>query len=133
MRRSLSLLLIVLLLAGCASVEERKKSISFQSTTRAYEGSIRWSDFETAAGFINREKVTDPGPDPELLKRIHVTSYQVISTTGAPDGSGAQLVVEIRYYDEQRMSEVKLTDRQTWEYDAEAEAWYLASPLPAFK
>jgi hypothetical protein len=133
MRRPLSLLLIMLLLAGCASVEERKRSLSFQSTTRAYEGSIRWSDFETAGNFINREKVTEPGPDPELLERIHVTSYQVLSTSIADDGSEAHLLVEIRYYDEQRMSEVRLTDRQTWQYDEQVEAWYLASPLPAFQ
>lgn len=133
MHRTLSLLLIVLLLGSCATVAERKRAQSFQSATRAYEGSIRWSDFETAGGFIDREKATGPEPDPELLKRIHVTSYQVISTSVDADGTEARVLVEIRYYNEDRMSEVSLTDRQTWLYDTETETWYLASPLPAFK
>lgn len=133
MKRTLSLLLIAILLAGCASVQERKRAQSFQSTTRAYEGSIRWSDFESAAGFINRDKVRDPGPDPTLLKRIRVTSYQVLSTALSEEGDEAHVVVEIHYYNEERMSEVTLTDHQTWQYDAGTGRWFLASPLPAFK
>jgi hypothetical protein len=42
-------------------------------------------------------------------------------------------VVQIRYYDEERMKEVTLTDRQTWEYDTEAGLWHLDGPLPAFR
>lgn len=133
MHRILSLLLIALMLAGCVTVGERKKAQSFQSTMRAYEGSIRWGDFETAGAFINREVVTDPGPDPALLKRIHVTSYQILSTGISTDGDEAKVVAVIGYYNEDRMSEVTLTDRQTWHYDAESGTWYLESPLPAFK
>ena len=77
--------------------------------------------------------VLGPEPDPALLKRIRVTAYDVLNTSISEDHNEARVTVEIRYYDEERMSEITLTDRQTWKYDEEEEYWYLASPLPAFQ
>jgi len=133
MRRLISIVLITAFLSGCASVADRKRSVYFQKTTRHYENNIRWGEFEAAVSFINPDEVTAPEPDPALLKRIRVTSYEVLSTTISDDHNVARVTVEIRYYDEDRMSEITLTDRQTWKYDEEEEYWYLASPLPAFK
>ena len=57
----------------------------------------------------------------------------LIPEGGAAPETEAQIVVQIRYYDEERMKEVTLTDRQTWKFDAEAGLWHLDSPLPAFR
>ena len=133
MHRLISAALIAVLLCGCASVADRKRSVYFEKTTRHYENNIRWGEFEAASRFINYEEVTGPEPDPALLKRIRVTAYDVLGTSISEDHNEARVTVEIRYYDEERMSEITLTDRQTWRYDEEEEYWYLASPLPAFK
>jgi hypothetical protein len=45
----------------------------------------------------------------------------------------AWIVVKIGYYDEDRMREVTLMDRQTWKYDTDMGQWSLESPLPAFR
>ncbi|MGD2055579.1 MAG: hypothetical protein PVJ15_02140 [Gammaproteobacteria bacterium] len=133
MHRLISAVLIAVILSGCASMADRKRSVYFDQATRRYENNIRWGEFEAASRFINYEEVTGPKPDPALLKRIRVTAYNVLNTSISEDHNEARVTVEIRYYDEERMSEITLTDRQTWKYNEEEAYWYLASPLPAFE
>ena len=133
MRRLVPLTLLLLLFAGCSTVDEKKKSMTLQSTIRAYESTIRWGDFETAYGFIKLDEVEDPGPDPAQLKAIKVTAYTSSVVSVSEDGTEAEVVAEISYYNERSMSVVDLVDRQTWRYDAMREKWYLADTLPDFK
>jgi hypothetical protein len=133
MRVLVPLTLLLLLFTGCSTVDEKKKSMTLQSTIRAYESTIRWGDFESAYGFIKLDEVKDPGPDPTDLKSIKVTAYESSIVSVSEDGTEAQVVAEISYYNERRMSVVDLVDRQTWRYDAEIGKWYLAAPLPDFK
>jgi len=133
MRRLVPLTLLLLLFTGCSTVDEKKKSMTLQSTIRAYESTIRWGDFESAYGFIKLDEVEDPGPDPSELKAIKVTAYTSSVVSVSEDGTEAQVVAEISYYNERSMSVVDLVDRQTWRYDAVSEKWYLADPLPDFK
>jgi len=133
MCRLIPLILLLLLFTGCATVDDKKKAMTLQSTIRAYESSIRWGDFEAASSFINPDVVAEPGPDPGVLKGIKVTSYVSTIVSVSEDGMEARVVADIRYYNDRRMSVVDLTDRQTWHYDTEIKRWYLAVPLPAFK
>ncbi|UCC55408.1 MAG: hypothetical protein JSU75_08525 [Gammaproteobacteria bacterium] len=133
MRRLISLALLLLLVTGCGTVDDKKKSMTLQSTIRAYESTIRWADFEAASSFINPEVVTEPGPDPSVLKGIKVTSYVSTISGVSEDGTEAHVVAEIQYYNDRSMSVMVLTDQQIWRYDAEVKKWYLAVPLPAFK
>jgi hypothetical protein len=133
MRRLVPLTLLLLLFTGCASVDEKKKAMTLDSTIRAYESTIRWGDFETAYGFIKQDEVEEPGPDPHDLKGIKVTAYKSSIISVSEDGTEAQVVAEISYYNENRMSVVDLVDRQTWHYDEERGKWYLVVPLPDFK
>jgi len=133
MRKLIIFTLLLLVVTGCATVDQKKKAMTLQSTLRAYESTIRWGDYETAYGFIRLDDAGKPGPDPSTLKGIRVTSYTSRIVNVSEDGKEAQVVAEIRYYNDQRMSVVDLTDRQTWRYDETAARWYLAVPLPAFK
>jgi hypothetical protein len=71
-------------------------------------------------------------PNPDSLKQFRVTSYETQSTVLNEDDTEAQVVVQIKYYNENRMQVETLTDRQTWMYEADPGVWYLDSPLPAF-
>lgn len=132
MQRFIALLLLAAILGGCASMEERKKTVTLDMATRHYENAIRWGDYETASSFIVLEGADAPGPSPERLKSFRVTSYRTQNTVLNEDETEAHIVVQINYYDEDRMKEVTLMDRQTWKYDAELGQWFLYSPLPAF-
>jgi uncharacterized protein YceK len=133
MQRFLTLLLLATFLSGCASIDERKKTSMLNMATRHYESAIRWGDYETANAYRLQDGATAPATKPENLKRFRVTSYETLNTVLKKDETEAQIVVQIRYYDEERMKEVTLTDRQTWKYDTGAGQWHLESPLPAFR
>ena len=131
MQRFITLLLLATFLSGCASMDERKKTVMLDMATRHYESAIRWGDYATANAFRIQESTSEPTPNPENLKRFRVTSYETLNTVLNENETEARIVVQIRYYDEERMKEVTLTDRQTWKYDVDQGQWYLESPLPA--
>ena len=114
-------------------MDERKKTVMLDMATRHYESAIRWGDYATANAYRLQNSADALSTNPENLKRFRVTSYETLNTVLNENDTEAQVVVQIRYYDDERMKEVTLTDRQTWKYDPELGLWHLDSPLPAFR
>jgi len=114
-------------------MDERKKTVLLDTATRHYESAIRWGDYATANAYRIQDSADAAATNPQNLKRFRVTSYETLNTVLNADETEALVVVQIRYYDEERMQEVTLTDRQHWKYDTEAGQWHLDSPLPAFR
>jgi hypothetical protein len=132
--RAFSLFLIpILLLSACAAVDDSKKSITLDKALWQYETAIRWVDFTSANSLRRPENSTDYSPDPALLKHIKVTSYNVQNTTTSADHAEVDITVEIIYYHDERMTLTTITDSQKWKYDPEIKAWYITTPLPAFR
>ena len=132
--RTLTLLLLSsLLLSACAAVDDSKKSITLDKALWQYETAIRWVDFSSANSLRRPEGNASYSPDPALLKHIKVTSYEVLNTTTSADHAEVRMEVEIVYYHDERMKLSTLTDNQIWKYDPEIKAWYITTPLPAFK
>jgi hypothetical protein len=126
-------LTVSLLLAACAAVDDSKKSLTLEKALWQYETAIRWVDFGSANSLRRTEGVTHSTPDPDFLKHIKVTSYNVLNTTTTDDHAEVSLEVEIIYYHDERMTLSTLTDNQLWKYDPEIKDWYITTPLPAFK
>ena len=126
-------LLTCLLLSACAAVDDSKKSITLDKALWQYETAIRWVDFSSANSLRRPEDKTVYTPDPALLKHIKVTSYKVLETSTSEDHAEVQMTVEIIYYHDERMTLTTITDKQTWKYDPEIKAWYITTPLPAFR
>jgi hypothetical protein len=124
MNRIFALLLTAILLQACASVDDSKKSITFDKTLYYYESAMRWADFP-AANSLRRYK-GDPAPvtNPEKLRRIKVTGYDVVTV---------YITVKISYYDEDNLKLMSLTDNQVWQFDENQQVWYISTPLPVFK
>jgi hypothetical protein len=132
--RAFTLFLISsLLLSACAAVDDSKKSITLDKALWQYETAIRWVDFSSANSLRRPDGNATYSPDPALLKHIKVTSYNVQNTTTSADHAEVNMTVEIIYYHDERMTLMTITDRQTWKYDPEIKAWYITTPLPAFK
>ena len=125
------LLFIVLLMSGCASVDDSKKTITLDSALRQYERAIRWGEFQAAESL--RRPSTGTAANMARLKSVRVTGYDTHGKTESADRTRAQVDVEIRYYDEYAMKEMTIVDQQLWEYDPEGKTWYITSPMPAFK
>ena len=131
MHRIITLLIIALLLSGCASVGNSKRSITLEKATRIYDNAIRWGDYDVANSLRKQPAAGSPGP--VLLRRIKVTALEPVSMSVSEDQSEVQRVVEIRYYNEDSMKIVTLMDHQMWKYDAAEKTWQLVTPLPAFR
>jgi hypothetical protein len=133
MRCLIALLLLAAFLSGCASIDQRKRVDMLNRATHEYERAIRWGEYEDAIAFRKPPVAPALNRRPDMLKRYRVTAYETRGTALNDDGTEARVLVQIKYYNEERMQEVTLTDRQTWKYDAEQGLWYLDSPLPAFR
>ena len=133
MNRIIILILGAILLQACAAVDDSKKSISLDKSLYFYESAMRWADFSSANSLRRYEGEDTPANDPEKLKRIKVTGYDVLSTKPSADDSAVNITVRISYYDEDSLKLMSLTDNQVWQYDATENIWYISTALPVFK
>ena len=126
--RSTFLLLLAVLTVGCATNVRLER---FDTTIRAYERALRWSDFQAA--FVLAGNADTPPPDFRRLQNIRVTSYETLGAAqGNDDTSRMAQVVEIRYVNVANMSERVLTDQQVWVYSESDRRWRLRSVFPVF-
>jgi hypothetical protein len=126
-------LLCVLVLVGCAMIEEKKQQESFEDITEVYGKAIRWGKFEVANGFRANKGKEEERPDFEYLKNIKVTSYELKAVNISEDGKVVQQDVEIEYYKIEQFIEKTITDSQLWKYNEEEGRWFLHSELPDLK
>lgn len=124
-------LILALVLGGCASAG-KKTMTEREKTFRGYASAIRWSEFETAWGFVDPAiRAEKPLTDLEIerFRQVQVTNYTVRSLVEEADGTVEQ-VVEISLIGKHTQVERTIIDRQKWTYDAENKHWWLASGLP---
>jgi hypothetical protein len=128
-----SALVLFILIFGCASIQTGKKMTLFDETARAYLQALRWGDYETAYAFKKLPDPNDKMPDFQDLNQIRVTAYNVKQTILSEDKSTIVRIVDFQYYRISNVTVKNLIDRQKWEYDGEANRWYLTSEFPDFK
>jgi hypothetical protein len=124
---------LLFLVFGCAGIQAGKKVTLFDDTARAYLRAIRWGDYEIAYAFKNPQNIDNKPPDFEDLHQIRVTAYNVKQTILSEDKSTILRVVDFQYYRISNVTVKNLVDLQKWEYNEEANRWYLTSEFPNFK
>jgi hypothetical protein len=92
---------------------------------------IRWGSVEQARAFQN--SVQSQGETATVPKDLRVTQYEVVQgpTMVGTDRAVQTAIIQYVFVESQIVRE--LMDRQTWEYDADSERWFLASPMPVFR
>ena len=129
-RTSTALLMVLLLLSGCASSFEYRRQDTFEERSRQYGNLMRWSEFETAELFLAPDS---SGNRPKVPADVHVTDYQVKVTVVSEDARKAGQTVDITYFKSGSLRVKTLTEQQVWEFDDVRNDWYLKSGFPAFK
>jgi len=124
---------LVFLMFGCAGIQTGQKMSLFDDTHRAYLRALRWGDYEAAYAFKKLQGSDNQKPDFEDLQQIRVTAHKVTQTIVSDDKSTIVSVVDFQYYRITNVTVKNLIDRQQWEYDEEANRWFLMSGLPDFK
>ena len=129
----LYIVLLLLLVLGCASVTEMKKMDKFEQASHAYELAIRWSDFEMASSFIKNQEDPDLSAQIEHLKQYKVTSYEVKRFLPSEEKSHILVFADVQYFKKDGLIVKNYSHRQLWQFDPDKEGWYLTSGLPDFK
>jgi hypothetical protein len=93
----LYIVLLLLLVVGCASVTEMKKMEKFEKVSHTYELAIRWSDFEMASSFIKNQEDPDLAAQIEHLKQYKVTSYEVKRFLPSAEKSHILIFADVQY------------------------------------
>jgi hypothetical protein len=125
--------LLLLLVAGCASVTEMKKMDKFEQVSHAYELAIRWSDFEMASSFIKDQQDPALAAQIEHLKQYKVTSYEVKRFLPSAEKSQVLVFADVQYFKKDGLIVKNFSHRQLWQFDPDQENWFLTSGLPDFK
>lgn len=128
--RSLLMLLVAVLLAGCPQTKEEK---DLSETLLQYETLVRWAQWDAASNFVAPEYLEEnpiTNLDLERLRLFRVTQYQVRSSAPVDEGSGLLQTVEIRMYNKNQARERSIIDEQYWKYNPETRRWLLHSDLP---
>lgn len=126
------LLLGVVVLAGCATLESKSRREQLDNLTRGYAKALEWSKFDVAYTATKAAQET-PLPDAAALKDIKITSYEPAAPLVEQDGKIIKRIARIRYVHTSRMVERSLTMEEEWKYSDEAKRWFLHSGFPQFK
>ena len=127
------ILLIAVLLLGCAAVTDQVRMKKYDEATRAYGEAIVWGHFEAASLFLKDDGGTTPPPDLQKLENFKVASYDVKNVKRSEDKAQITQIVEIKYYKRSQMIVTSIRDEQVWEYDSDQRSWLLKTGLPSFK
>ena len=101
------------------------------NTVRSYDRAIRWGEFARAKSF-HKDAPTLTDLERRRLKLYRVTDYTVLQND-APDEYNAYLVVEIKYYKNDRPVIKSVVAKQHWKREKESKIWYLNSAFPKFR
>ncbi len=131
--RKINLFLCGLMFFGCASFTDLRLFNDFDRVAKSYESAISSEDFEMAAGFLSKQKSRKKAvlPDKLFLKKIKITSYELLNREMNNEKFMVEQTVEIKYYNTNTFIEKAVQDDQIWIY--ESDSWQLSTGLPVFK
>jgi PBP1b-binding outer membrane lipoprotein LpoB len=127
-----SIIMIIVMLSGCAQMENIKKKQSFSNINNAYRNSILWSDFEYALSFQKKSLQDQVKLDP-MYKKIKVTAYDEKRHVVNSNATQIDQTVHIQYFWIDQMLEKSIIVYPVWEWDAHSQNWYLISEPPVFE
>lgn len=134
----LSLLMLLLMLGGCAMARNSRLQEDFEQKMKGYNKMLRWHEVENAGMLYLQPKLRDEfmKTAEEIKKRgVTITDYRIVTFSCRPEQRSADVVVEFDYYALPSNRIKTITYRQKWEYDPAdgGEAWQLTTPLPKFE
>ncbi len=130
MRITLSMIAVLVLLAGCGA---SKQDLAQTETLQRYEAVMRWSQFDSLVDFIHPDWLADntiTSLDVERLHQFQVSQYRVVQVLGLEDAEGMDRLVRLRMIHRHSASERVVDYVESWRWDEERERWMLHSGLP---
>lgn len=116
-------------LFSCSLTPDEMEALD--NSTNSYERAIRWGEFTRAKSFHKNSPLMSD-IERRRMKFYRVTDYAVLQND-TPNLHNSFLLVEIKYYKNDRPVIKSLTVKQHWKRDKGSELWYLDSEFPKFK
>ncbi len=129
-RAAAGVLFTALAIVACSSIATAARLEQLNRSVNAYNGMIRWGEYEKAAGFLDAG--APQATDMDALAHIRVTSYELKGSAFSGDEKTAKILVEFEFYHDYSGRQRTYLDEQTWVYKAASASWSLTSGLPAF-
>lgn len=136
-----ALVVVPLLLSGCASYRNYNRGESCEKAIKDYSKMVRWLELEKAAISVADKGQRDAyAQAAESIRRRGITMVDVrlLAQECRPERGTAEAAAEYDYFvmPDNRLRTV--TDRQKWVYrqdeaDEQVPGWKLTSPPPVFK
>lgn len=119
-------------LAGCESMKKKDQTSRLDQSLRAYVGSIRWANFDTAAAFAVPRKGANT-VSAASLEGIKVTGYSLRIKSVNETADEASVIMNFSYYDESGGTVGSIDQDTTWYLDEKRKGWLMDDSLPRFK
>lgn len=130
MRRIVLLASVLLLLAACATLQQKDKVRD--QTLESYAAALRWGDFQGAWEYVDPMVRAAHPLTPEqkaLYATVRVAEYEAQGPVAAGTNTIRQTArITLIVNSSQRVYGV--LDHQTWRWDENAKRWWLESGLP---
>jgi hypothetical protein len=127
------LILVMMLCSGCATMNMQNQNDKLNASLREYGSALRWGYYKHAYGYHVTRDGNTPQVNFEKLEDFSVTGYEVIEKSVNEDGTEAEVLIKIGYYDEQYGTLNVNKQKQLWWFNKEHERWFTEADFPEFK
>ncbi len=125
---------IVLVAAGgCATLDKESRLLGLNQAVRLYENSIRWGDFNVAAGLLRRRDGGVTSATVSVPQEVRVTAYASEIIAVNDEVTEATVATRFDYYLPDSGKVRTVSESDLWWFDADTKQWYLDGGLPTFK
>lgn len=136
--RSFGIVLVMVVIAmtaasSCARIEQESRTLKLDRAVRLYADSIRWGNFDVAAGLLRRRDGGATSATVRVPAEVRVTAYGSSILSVNEEGSEATVATSFDYYfpDTNKVRSISQTD--LWWFDPGTEQWYMDGSLPDFR
>ncbi|MDX1529764.1 MAG: hypothetical protein R3337_14135 [Gammaproteobacteria bacterium] len=125
--------LILAAASGCATLDKENRLLGLNQAVRLYENSIRWGDFNVAAGLLRRRDGGVTSATVNVPQEVRVTAYASEIIAVNDEVTEATVATRFDYYLPDSGKVRTVSESKLWWFDADTGQWYLDGGLPSFK
>ena len=126
-------LLCCFALTACAHIGEQKKLEHLGAKQKLFMKALRWKSYDTAASVIRFKNPARRLAELDGLKKITVTSYELLASSSNLEEGTALAYVVFSYIQDDTGRVYELKHTQNWWFDDDSKQWFLGSEMPMFK